>query len=187
MEKAQSLVMAPAMPRLGPGELRLLNPCKIVTTPWSVHSTKCLATNVCSFYHPMKPNMPYRNFGQREPYYTGHPFSTEQVSSRFSPHLPWVDPDQDGASEWRFHTQACSVNRAGEDETRLTYGDDAYGGSSISGHGPNHAMTRFWGTPAPQPLQNSDYSMVSVFHQMSSDSHLILPFHEAKYSILQQP
>jgi hypothetical protein len=47
-----------------------------------------------------------------------------------------------------------------------------------------------WETPAPQPLQNGDSSMVSVFHQMSrplSENHpLILPFHEAQYSI-QQP
>jgi hypothetical protein len=39
-------------------------------------------------------------------------------------------------------------------------------------------MAGSWGTPAPKPLQNSDYySMVSVFHQMSSDNYpLTLPF-----------
>ncbi|KAF8503264.1 hypothetical protein F5888DRAFT_1660221 [Russula emetica] len=46
------------------------------------------------------------------------------------------------------------------------YGNDAYGGGSISqaGYGFNHAMAASgsWGTPAPQPLQNSDYSMPST-------------------------
>ena len=111
----------------------------------------------------MKPSMPFSNFG--EPYYPGYNFSTEQVPGPFTPRLPVADPDQDTASERRFHT--CSVGRAKEDEAHLTYGNDAYGGGSISGHGSNDAMAQagFWRTPAPQPPQNSDYSMVSAFHQ----------------------
>ena len=135
----------------------------------------------------MKPSIPYSNHGQGEPYYAGYHFpSTEQLpgfSTRmsFSPQLPEADP----SSEWRFHT--CWVNHAEEDETHLAYSNDAYGGGSASGYGPNHAMAGSWGTPAPQPLQNSGYPMVSVFYQMSSNNHsLILPFHEAEYSI-QQP
>jgi len=66
------------------------------------------------------------------------------------------------------------------------YGNEAYGEVSISGYGSNHGIPGSWGTPAPQPLQNSDYSAVSIFHEMSSDNHpLILPFHEAKHSIQQ--
>lgn len=194
IQGAQSLFMVPTMPWLGPGELQFLkglNPCKIMTTRWSVYSTKCLATIIYSFYHLMKPNMPYSNFMQGETYHAGHPFNTEQVPGRYSPDLPGAGPNQDdAASEWRFRAQACSASRPEEDESHLTYGDEAYdGGGSIFGHGPNHPRAGFGGTPAPgpQPLQNSDYSMVSVFHQMSSDGHLILPSHEAKYSILQQP
>jgi hypothetical protein len=106
----------------------------------------------------------------------------------FSPHPPEADPNQDASSEWRFSTSSCWVSHVPEDdEIHLTHGNDAYGGGSISGYGSNHAMVvGTLGTPAPQPLQNGDYSMVSVFHQMSSDNHpLTLQFHEAKYSIQQ--
>src|SRR6266566_6455056 len=190
MEEARSLVMAPTMPWLGLGGLRPINPCKMVTR-WSVYSTKCLATTIHSFYHSMKPTIPYSNLG--EPYYAGYHSGAEQVSGHgptlsFSPHLrvPEAVPDQDASSEWRLST--CRVSHAEEDEILLTYGNNSCGGGSTSGYGPNHTMAGgSWETPAPQPLQNGDSSMVSVFHQMSSDNHpLILPFYEANHFI-QQP
>ena len=193
MEVARSLVMAPTMPWLGLGAPRTLSPCKTVTTRWSVYSTKCLVAFIPgdSFYHSMKPGIPYSNLRQGEPYYTGYQrFGTGQLpgpAMSFSPHLPEADLDQDASpsSEWRLHN--CWVSHAEEDGINLTYGNDAYGGGSISGYGSNHAMAGSSGTSAPQPLQIGGYSMVSVFHQMSSDNHpLILSFHEAKYS-LQQP
>jgi len=135
----------------------------------------------------MKPSIPYSNLRQGEPY--GYHFGTEQLpgpTMSLSPHLPEAVPDQDASSKWRFNT--CRVSHAEEDEILLTYGNNTYGGGSISGYGPNHAMAGgSWETPAPQPLQNGDSSMVSVFHQMSSDNHpLILPFYEANHFI-QQP
>jgi hypothetical protein len=191
MEEARSLVMAPTMPWLARlGGLRPLNPRKIVTTRWSVFSTKRLATIIHSPHHSMKPSNPYSNLREGEPYYAGNHSGTEQVpgpTMSFSPRLSEADPNQD-VSEWRFDT--CWVSHAEkDDEIHLNYGNDDYGGGSVSVHGSNHAIAGGpWGTPDPQPLQNSDYSMVSIFHQISSDNHpLILLFHEAKYSIQQQP
>jgi hypothetical protein len=138
----------------------------------------------------MKPSSPYSNLRQGEPDYAGYHFGAEPVPGptiSFSPslHLPDADPNQDASSEWRFDT--CRVSHAEDDEIHLTYGNDGYGGGSISGNGSNNAMAGgTWETPAPRPLQNGDHSMVSVFHQMSSDNHpLILPFHEAKCSLRQ--
>jgi hypothetical protein len=120
--EARSLVqvMAHTMPCqwLGLGELRPLNPCKIVTTGWSVYSTKRLATIIHSSYHSIKPSIPYTNLRQGEPYYTGYPFGTEQApgpTMSFSPRLPEAVPNQDA---WRFHT--CWVSRAEGDEIHLT-------------------------------------------------------------------
>jgi hypothetical protein len=141
-------------------------------------------------HHSMKPSNPYSNLREGEPYYAGYHSGTEQVpgpTMSFSPRFPEADPNQD-VSEWRFDT--CWVSHAEkDDEIHLNYGNDDYGGGSVSVYGSNHAMAGGpWGTPDPQPLQNSDYSMVSLFHQISSDNHpLILLFHEAKYSIQQQP
>jgi hypothetical protein len=106
-----------------------------------------------------------------------------------SPHLPEADLNQDASSssECRFRTSSYWASHAEDDEPHLTFGNDGDGGGSISGYDPNYATAGgTWETPAPQPPQNGDCSMVSVFHQMSSDNHpLILQFHEAKYSIQQ--
>src|SRR6266567_3231284 len=109
MEEARSLVMAPITPWLGVlGRLRPLNLCKMVAPRWSVYSTKCLATTIHSFYHSMKPTIPYSNPG--EPSYAGYHFGAEQVpgpTTSFSPHLPEADwhPNQDTPSEWRFRVR----------------------------------------------------------------------------------
>jgi hypothetical protein len=121
VEEAGFLVMAPTMPWLGLGVLRPLNPYKIATTLWSVYSAKCLATITHSFYHSMKPTVPYSTFRQGEPYYAGNHSSTEQVpgpSIGFPPHLPEADPNQNTSSEWRFHT--CWVSHAEEDKIHVT-------------------------------------------------------------------
>jgi hypothetical protein len=136
----------------------------------------------------MKPSIPYSDH-RGELDYAGHHFSTGgQVPgpTSFSPHLPEADPNQNVAPEWPVHT--CWVNHTEEDGLHPTYGNDAHGGGSVPGYSPNHTIAGSWGTPAaPQPLQNNDYSVVSVFHQMSSDTHpLILPSHAAKHSV-QQP
>ena len=159
---------------------------------YSMVSTKffIFSDNHPLILHSMKPSIPYSNIRQGNPYYESH-FGTEQVpgptmSLSAPPYLPEADPNQDVFSEWRFHP--CRVSHAEEDEIHLTYGNDAYGGGSISGYGSDPAMAEgSWGTLAPQPLQNGDFSMVSTSHQMSNDNHrFILLFHEVKYSI-QQP
>jgi hypothetical protein len=167
------------MPRLGLGGLRPLDPCRTVTTRWSVYSAKCLATFTHSLYHSMKPNIPHSNLRQGEPYYAGYHFGAEQVpgpTMSFSPHLPEADPNQDA-----FHS-SCWASQAEDDEVHQTYGNDGYG-RSISGYGSNHAMAG--GTceiPAPQPLQKGDYSMVSVFHQcLATTIHSF--YHSMKPSI----
>jgi hypothetical protein len=121
-EEAGSLVVA-TMPWLGPslGVLWPLNPYKIVTTLWSVYSTKCIATITDSFYHSMKPSVPYSNNRQPEPYYAGNHSGTEQVPGPtigFSPHLPEAGPNQNASSGWRFHT--CWVSHVEEDKIHLT-------------------------------------------------------------------
>ena len=68
--------------------------------------------------------------------------------------------------------------------TGPAHGNDAYGlrvgGGTMSVHDLNHA-TASWGTPAPQPLYDTNYSMVSVFHPMSrSIIHLL--YHPIKPS-----
>ena len=188
MEDAPSLVMAPTVPWLpGRGGLRPLKPCKIMTIRWSVYSTECLATmTIYAFYHSIKPNIPFGNPRQGAPYYVGYPFSTEQVPAPTMgyPHYLPADPSQDAASEWRFHTRW--VNHAEGDETHLTYGNEAYGGS-VSGYCSDAMpVVGSWGTLTPQPLQNYDYSMVCVFRQIFSDVHLLIllvPSREAKHSI----
>ena len=132
----------------------------------------------------MKPNIPYSNLRQGEPYYAGYHFGTEQVprpTMSFSQHLAEADPNQDG------FRSSCGVSQVGDGKVHLTYGNDGHG-RSISGYGSNHAMAGGTsGTTAPQHLQDGDYSKVSVFRQMSSDIHLlILPFHEVNHFI-QQP
>ena len=121
----------------------------------------------------MKPGtIPQSNIS--EPYYAGHHFRTS-----FSPRLPEADPNQNVASEWRIHP--CCVYHAEEDSIHPSYGNEAYGGGSVSGYGPSHAIAGpgSWGTPAvPQNLQNSiyslDYSVVSLFRQMSSDTYPLI-------------
>ncbi len=135
----------------------------------------------------MQPSIPYSHH-RGEPDYAGYHFSTGgQVPgpTSFSPHFPEADPNLNVASEWRIHTRW--VNHAEDGGLHPTYGNDAYGGGSVPCYGPNHAIAGSWGTPAaPQTLQNSDYSMVSVFHKCLDSHPLIPPSHEAKHSI-QQP
>ena len=123
MEEARPPVIALTLPCLELGGLLPLNPCKIVTTRRSVYSypTKCLATTIDSFYHSMKPSIPYSNIRQGEPYYAGYRSGTEQVplpAMSFSPRLPEAGPNQDASSEWRFHNGW--VSHAEEDEIHLT-------------------------------------------------------------------
>ncbi|KAF8478366.1 hypothetical protein DFH94DRAFT_749300 [Russula ochroleuca] len=98
------------------------------------------------------PSTPSQNSGSGSP---SRRRVSDYVTSGFT---PGVVPSYDAQS----YTTPDIYRDQTTGHTGPTFGNDAYGGGTISGYDFNPAMAESWGSPAFQPQHNSDYSMPST-------------------------
>ncbi|KAF8478368.1 hypothetical protein DFH94DRAFT_800139 [Russula ochroleuca] len=122
---------------------------------------------------PAYPQQTYRQYPQE------YPSTPSQNSRSRSPPRPGVPYSMasgfsQSATPSYYDAQSYTTDvyrdQPAVPTTGPTYSNDTYGlgGGSIPGYDPNYAVAGSWGTPPPQLLYNSVYSMVSVPHPMPS-------------------